>query len=253
MVGIGAEPVADELGINVCAAFFCVFEFLDHQDAGTFAHDEAITADIERTGGALWLIVAGAEGFHVAETAKTAGENAGFAAAAEEGIGIAEFDDAPSLADRVVGGRAGGDDRHVWPAETVFHGNDAAGDVGDHHRNEERGNATGASVDELGVLFFERAETADARANHHADLVFVDFFRIHSGVNECHAGGGDGELHVAIGAAAVLGVVKKRGGIEIFHLTGDVRGVGTRIHARDAVNATAACFHGFPCASQIIS
>lgn len=253
VIGIGAESVANEFGVNVGTAFFGVLQFLDHQNAGTFAHDETIASDIEGARSALWFVIARAECFHVAETAESAGENASFAAAAEEGIGIAEFDDAPSLTDRVVGGGTGCDDGHVRSTEAVFHGNDAAGDVGNHHRNEERRNATGATIDELGMLFFEGAEATDTRADHDTDLIFIDLLGIEAGINECHACGGDSELHVAVGAAAVLGVVEKRGCVEIFHLTGNVRGVGGGVHAGDTVNAAAASFHGFPCALQIVA
>ena len=114
-----------------------MLEFLDDDHSGTFAHDKSITVFIKWTGSPFGLVIAGAESFHVRESAKTHRQDGRLGTTADEAVSIAEFDDPPCFTDAMVGGRARGDDAMFGP-ETKFHGNDAAGDVGNHHRNGER-------------------------------------------------------------------------------------------------------------------
>ena len=47
VVRIRGRAVADELGERFCAARQRMAQFLDHQDAGAFAHDEAVPRHVE--------------------------------------------------------------------------------------------------------------------------------------------------------------------------------------------------------------
>lgn len=130
VIGIRADAVAGELGVDFRAAFAGVFEFFDDDDSCAFAHDEAVAVFVEGAGCVFGVVVsAGGKGLHVGEAGEAHGEDGGFGTAAEEGVGVAEFDHAPGFTDVVVGGGAGGDDDHVWAKEAEFHRDDAAGDV----------------------------------------------------------------------------------------------------------------------------
>ena len=61
MIGVGGEAVAGQLGEDVRAALLGVLEFLDDDDAGAFAHDEAVAVLVEGPRGAFRLVVAGAQ------------------------------------------------------------------------------------------------------------------------------------------------------------------------------------------------
>ena len=253
VIGIRADAVADEFGVDFRTAFFGVFEFLDDDDAGAFAHDEAVAVFIEGAGSAFGIVVAGAERLHVGETAEAHRQDGGFGTAADEAVGIAEFDDAPGLADVVVGGGAGGDDDHVRSREAEFHGNDAAGDVGDHHRDGERRNALRPLGHEGRVLAFEGGESADAAADHHAETAGIDGGNIESTICHGHFRGGDGELHVAIRAPGILGNAEIAVRIEVFHLTGDLAIEGLGIEIGDRCDPAATRFQALPCGGQIVA
>src|SRR5690606_34550277 len=49
MIGIAGQAIAGQLGIDFRTAPLRMFQLLDHEDGGTFAHDEAIAIAIEGT------------------------------------------------------------------------------------------------------------------------------------------------------------------------------------------------------------
>jgi hypothetical protein len=48
MVGVGSVSVTEDFGVNPGAPRFGVFEFLQHDNAAAFAHDEAVSINIKR-------------------------------------------------------------------------------------------------------------------------------------------------------------------------------------------------------------
>ncbi len=48
MVGIAVRPESFHLPINSGTPPFCVFQFLEDQNAGSFTHDEPVSMDVER-------------------------------------------------------------------------------------------------------------------------------------------------------------------------------------------------------------
>ena len=117
MVGVAGETIASQLAPNFSAARFGVLEFLDHHHSCALAHDEAVAVAIEGSRGALRFIVPRAQCFHCRKSTEADRDDGGFRAAGEEDVGVAKLDDAPRFPDRIVGGRAGGDDAQVWPAQ----------------------------------------------------------------------------------------------------------------------------------------
>ena len=49
MVGIARQAVADQLGIDLGAARLRMLIFLEHDDPGALAHDEAVAVLVVRT------------------------------------------------------------------------------------------------------------------------------------------------------------------------------------------------------------
>ena len=62
VVGVGRVADAEHLGVDACAALASVFEFLQDEDAGSLAQDEAVAVLVERPAGRLWVVVAVATG-----------------------------------------------------------------------------------------------------------------------------------------------------------------------------------------------
>ena len=54
-----------------------MFEFLEDEDAGAFAHDEAVAIRVKGSRGALGFVVAGAHGPHGAKAADAQGDDGG--------------------------------------------------------------------------------------------------------------------------------------------------------------------------------
>ena len=103
------------------------------------------------------------------------------------------------------------------------------------------------------MLFFQSAQSADATADHHTNLIFIDRFHIETGIDQSHACSGHCQLHITVRTAAVFGIIEKGCGVKILHFSCDVGRVATGIHRSDTINATAAGFHGFPSRGQIIT
>ncbi len=57
VVSVTGKAVTDDFGINLCAARLGMFQLLQNDDAGTFAHDETVTVAIIGTGCLLRIVV----------------------------------------------------------------------------------------------------------------------------------------------------------------------------------------------------
>ena len=103
--------------------------FLEHHNARAFAHDKAVAVLVKRTAGLLRVVIPAAQRLHGGEARDAKRSDRGFRTAGDECIRVTEFDDAPSLAKRVVRRRTSGDNAHVRPAQVVFHRDHAAGHI----------------------------------------------------------------------------------------------------------------------------
>ena len=204
-MGIGGVAVTGQLAIDPCAPCGGVFEGLEHKHAGALAHDEAVATGVERPGGVLGVVVAGAERLHGSEAAHRGGKHSRLGAAGDHDVGIAHDECAPCLADGVVGGGAGGTCGDVGAAQAVVKREHPGGHVEDHHRDEKRGHAPRTAVEQGLVLALERGEAADPGADHCADAVAVGLVEVKAGVVERLPTGVDAELGKPVGAADLLG------------------------------------------------
>jgi hypothetical protein len=126
VVGIRCSSVANQFGHGLCAPRPRMLQRFDHEDAGTFAHDEAIAIPVEGAGCVLGhLIEAGRKGPRRGEAAKADEIDAGFRATAHREVGFATTNQACGVADRLDAGGAGGDGCpqgtpeqriEIWPA-----------------------------------------------------------------------------------------------------------------------------------------
>ena len=86
---IAAEriAIAGQLGVDVGAAFPGGVPFLEHQESGTFAEDEAVARRIEWAAGSVGLIIVRRECAQQAEARKPDGVQHRVVAAGEDVIG----------------------------------------------------------------------------------------------------------------------------------------------------------------------
>ena len=173
VVGVRRASVTGNLAINPGSSAFGVLIFLEDHDAGSLAHDKAVAVAVERPAGLLRLVISQAHRLHGCEAADPERGERGLASAREKNVRIAELDNAPGLAQRVVGGGARGHDAHVRAAKIVFHRDDSAGHVRNHHRDRERGDARRPAFQEALAFVLHGAQPADAASNDHAEAVAV--------------------------------------------------------------------------------
>ena len=119
VVGVGGVAVAGQLTIDPRAACGGVLEGLEHQYAGSFAHDEAVSPGVKRPGGVPGIVIAGAERFHRGKATHGGGQYSGLGAAGEHDVCLAHDERAPRLSDGVVGGGAGGAGGDVGAAQAL--------------------------------------------------------------------------------------------------------------------------------------
>ena len=253
MIGICRATIASEFAVNFRAAFFRMLVFLEHHDTRAFAHDKAVAVLVKRTAGLLRIVIAAAEGLHRSEARDAERSDCGFCTTSDESIRIAEFDDAPRLAKRVVRRRTGSDDTHVRPAQVVFHRHHAAGHVRNHHGNRERRHTRRTAISQAVRFLLHAVETANTAADHHAKARAVHSLEVDTGVFEGHLGPGHGKLREAVRALHGLGIFEILHRLEVLHFAGNLAVVGRRIEGLKKPNATASFDKGFPECFQIAS
>ena len=246
VVGVGGVTVAGDLAVNPRVACLGVLEGLEHDDAGAFAHDEAVAPGVEWPGGVLGIVVAPAHGPHAVEAAHGDGVDGGLGAAGEHDVGVAHDEGAPCLADGVACCGAGGAGGDVGAAQSVVEREHPGCHVEDHHRDEEWGNPAGAAVEQCLVLFLHRAKPADTGADEGADAVAVGLVQIQPGVVDRLPAGDHGELGEPVGAPYLLGRGEGRGGVEVLDFAGDGAGVALGVVCRDWADAALAGEEIFP-------
>lgn len=168
VISIGREAVAGDFGEDVGSAAAGMLVFFENEGTGTFGEDEAVAVFIKGAGGFFRRIVAEAERAHGSKSTEAEGNDGSFTASGEDDVGFIIADEAPGFTDALCSGGAGGDDGVVWARELDFHGNDAGGDIADHHRNHEGGDAAGTFLEKDFVLIGEGFEAADAGAVDYA-------------------------------------------------------------------------------------
>ena len=253
VVGIGRDAIAGQFCVDAGTAGLGVLKFLDHDDTGPFAHDKTITIDIKGTRGALRLVVAHRKGLHVAESGEAHRTDRRLGATRDEGVGVAEFDHAPSFPDVVIRGRAGGNDAHVRTTEVEFHRDHPARDVRDHHRDGERRNARGGFLEQVAMLGLQRDESSDAAADHAAEAVEIHLIKIDPRIPHRHDGSGHAELGERVGAARVLRVREKGSRIKPADDPSDLAIVAGETRIVDARNPARSGDEAAPRALQIVS
>ena len=112
-IGIGGRAVAEDLAVDVSAARPGVFEFLEHQHAGTFAEHEAVAVQIEGAAGTSGIIIVGGEGCQQAEASDTEGVDHAVGPPGEHDVDVSASDQLGRFTNRLARGRAGGQAVHV--------------------------------------------------------------------------------------------------------------------------------------------
>ena len=135
---------------------------------GALAHHEAVAAAVEGARDA-----ASASASMRAKAAVASGVIAASLPPVTTRVGVAVADQPHRHADRVRARRAGRHGAERLAAQVVLHGHHARGGVGHQQRDRQRRDRSRALLAQDDVLVLERADAADARADHAGDAVGV--------------------------------------------------------------------------------
>ena len=192
VVRVGGHRGAGQLGVDPRAAGQGVLFGFQHQGAGAFAHDEAVTVEVVGPGGALGIVVAAGERLHRGERRNRHRVDGRFGAAAHDDVGLAGADQVQAHVEGLGAGGAGGD-RGVGAGTGAQVEADRRRDaVGHQHGHGHRQDTAGALFAQGVPRVQEGPDAADAGGEGHGEPVMVDFGD--AGVRPGLAGGDDGEL-----------------------------------------------------------
>src|SRR5258708_2024913 len=142
-----------------------MLQFFKNQNAGAFAHHEAVAVLVPGTAGASGIVVASGKRAHGGESADAHGGNGGFGAPSNHYVGIMVLDDAEGIADGVGAGGAGGGRRFIRALGAEAHGDVTGGEVDDGGGNEEKRDPARGPFHKRGV--FSPGPPASAPAPAH--------------------------------------------------------------------------------------
>ncbi|MCY1518133.1 hypothetical protein D9M68_528410 [compost metagenome] len=151
VVAVGGGAVADDLGVDFCAACQCVVERLDHHHAAAAGDDEAVALGVVGTRGLFRrVVVLGGQRAHGVEQERLA-PVLFFTAAGEDDVLLAHLDLLHGVADAVRAGGAGRGDGVVQALDL-----EGRGQAGGHGAAHGPRHAVGA--DALDALFAQQVE-----------------------------------------------------------------------------------------------
>src|SRR5208283_5628399 len=165
--------IANDFGEDGRTAAAGVLQFLQDQNAGALAHDEAIAIFVPGTAGASRIVVARGKRAHGGESADAHGSDGSFRATGNHDIGILVLDDAKGIADGMSAGSAGRGRGFIGTLGAVLHGDVSGSEVDDGGGDEEGRDLARAAIDERLVLALDHIESSDTRADVNADAFVI--------------------------------------------------------------------------------
>ena len=223
VVSVSRHAHAGHFAVDFRAACLGVFQFLQDEDAGTFAHHETVAAGAEGARCTCRVVVASGEGVHGGEAAHAAGPDGSFGTTGNDGVSLAQTNEVEGIGQGVGRGSASRGGGVVRSVEAVLYGDLSGGDVGNHLGDEEGVELRAVFfVHSIVAGFFLKGmDAADAYTENHADAVLVDFLQVPSAVLDGLHGSHECILLVEVHFACLF-AVDEVVGLEAFHFAGEL-------------------------------
>src|SRR5215471_91428 len=139
VMGVAGQTIAFHFAIHVRSTRFGVLVLLEHDDAGSCAHDKAVTVLVIGTRSLGWSVIESRRQCAAGNEARDAeATDRGFGAAGQHHIGIIECNQARSIADCMRSGRAGRNHGMVGPLIAEADRDIARGKIDQAPRYEKR-------------------------------------------------------------------------------------------------------------------
>ena len=185
VVSVCTHSSTCQFAINLSTTSLSVFEFFEDEDTSTFTHHETIAAGTEWAASACGIIIAGREGMHSIETAKTTRADSCFGTTGYHHVSFTQTNEVEGISNGIGRRSTSRGSGVVRSVESILDRDAARSYVGNHLGDEE--GAETRSLFFVGKcvfsdLFFEGVNTTDAHSEPHADVVLVDSLEVHTAV-----------------------------------------------------------------------
>ena len=119
-------------------------------------------------------------------------------------------------------------------------------DVGNHHRDCKRRNPARTLGQKRSVIGLQYTQTTNAAAEHDTNAITIHFGFQKPGISQGHLCGRDTKMRIAVHAAGILGIGKKRLWIKATNFTTDLHGIIRGIHVFQETDSAATSLHSLP-------
>ena len=223
VIGVGTGAVADQFGEWRGTTGQGMFQLLDHQQAGTLAHDKTITGLIEGPGSELRrLVVITRKRPGRRKTRQADPVDARFRATADRHVDLSRADHPGRIADGLDTCGTGGHRRTQWPLETVADRDVTGRHIAEKRRNGERRQTLRSLAVRGAHRFGNGGKTTDTRGNDGC-RAFLRLRRVRSpaGLGQGLIRRRQGEQDEAVHLALLLG------GQQLIRIEAGLRVLGT--------------------------
>ena len=223
VISVRRTAAADHFAVNLRTACLGVLVLFENQRTGAFADDETVTILIERTRSVHRIVVARRESLHGVETAHAGFIDGSLRTAGDHHVGHTETDGVERIDQTVIRRSARRNRTVVGAHETIFDGDVARRDVGDHARNKEWAKPRSSiSCGVAQTLIEERLKSSDTGTPDHTDLLQVLLLEIESRILDSLRGRDEGILGEEVVFTHLLTVEMLRP-VVIFYFTSELR------------------------------
>ena len=162
VVGIRTHAVAREFTINARAALPGMLVLFEHEYAGALAEHKTVPVPIPGPRCRGRIVIARRKRAHRREAAHAQGRNRRFGATGDHDVGIAVFDQACGIPDRMQARRAGRHHRVGGPLQAEHDRELSRNQVDEGGGNEKRRNPARSALKILCLRFLDALKPADA-------------------------------------------------------------------------------------------
>src|SRR5208337_445605 len=137
MIRVRAHAIAHHLGNDLRATLASEFEFLENENARTFADDEAVAVLVPGAAGVVRIVVACGERPHGRKPTHSHRRNRSFGATGNHHVGVAILDDSCGVSNGVRAGGTSGAGGLVRALGMVTNADLPGSEIDDGGRNKE--------------------------------------------------------------------------------------------------------------------
>ena len=184
-MSIGRKTVADDLGINLGAAFLGMFIVFKNQNTGSFAQHKAVAVFIERTGCRCRIVVSAGQSMHIVKAANAQRTNRTFSTAGNHDISVSSANHPSCFTDAVQTGRAGCGISQGRSLQIAHDGELSRDHVGNRAGNQERRDASFASFHIRLIVLADNRQAADSAADGTTRSLCSLAFKSQAAVIQC--------------------------------------------------------------------